>query len=777
MNVTHLRRLFATGALMATLASGAQAQDDPFNTSLLSTWTDSAGGFADIWGEGDFAFQARYFKNSVDILDVSNPANITHASKVVIPGSNAESSAQDVKSGDGLLFIALEYDTPDGVAIVDIRDPYNPSILTYVDPEPGSFEEIHNLFYDSGWLYLCNSSTAEVAIVDLRSFDPDNAPANISDHAYRLTGLGGQFVHDITVKNGRLYVAGWEEMFIYDVSNLGSQSPQLIGQTYGGACHSVWPTDDGAYVITGDERKGGSVRLYEVVALGGGSIQLLQRDSVTMDISEAWTAHNQVVVGDRVYCSWYQAGAVVLEINRETHTFERVGQYDTDGSTPFGFGGSWGVSPLLGEDRVLISDLGKGTFVVDMSALQVAVPEFPLTVSPTADFVFDVEITGTGNAVADTNDVQVYYSIDGSEYISSPALHMGGTTYQVTLPATGCLGEIEFYIAATDTQGRTIYDPALGEEDARRLYSTDAVTEVFSDDFEGSKGWTITGDAATGMFVRVDPVGTSGQPEDDAPDGIGTRCFVTGQGTPGADAWDDDVDGGYTSITSPVFDMSVGDGLVRYSYSFYNGKADNDAFVAEISNDGGSSWSTMANIVLGGGGWRKAAHRVSDYTQPTANMRVRFTVDDDESQRTTTEGAVDEFYVEVFNCNTSASVTARNGSGLNPTCLSSTNLPILGSTWAASVDEDGLPGATLTYLISYAGQLSGVFIGPGELLIDPGSTFFFSTTAAPDASGAAVHTVAWPNDPGLVGAVTSVQGLLVGAGLQLCNALDLTLDN
>lgn len=780
MHASLFRRALRHASLIGLLTAGIAAQDAPFNTTLLSNYSGGEVGFADIWGEGDFAYQARNGRDYIDILDVSNPFDIQFAARVTMGGANASASAQDVKTGDGLLFIALESANPDGAVIVDVRDPYSPQILTYVDPEPGSFEQIHNLFYDNGWLYLCNSSNTEIAIVDLRTFDPDNAPSNITSHAYRITGVGGQFVHDITVQDGVMYAAAWDGLYLYDVSNLGQQSPQLIKVQLGSACHAIWPTDDGQYIVTGEERKGGAVRLYEVEG-SGPSLTITQRDSLVLDVSESFSAHNVLVSGNRVYASWYQAGGMVLEIDRDTKSFECVAQYDTDGSVPFSFGGNWGIYPFLGADQVLLSDLARGTYVVDMSALEIDVPSFPSTVVPDAEYTFTFDVAGLGNAVPDSNAVEVFVSVSGSEFSPVPALSLGGGQYQASLPTVGCQGEVDFYVAATDTQGRTFTDPGLalrdGEETYHRIYVADGLTSAFADDFESDQGWTVDGDAFTGIFTLVNPVGSSAQPEDDDPDASGTRCYVTGQGDPGGDGWEDDLDGGFTSITSPAFDMSAGDGLLSYSYWFFNGKADDDSLLVELSNDGGASWATVTEYVLGGGGWRRATHRVSDTLLPTADMVLRFTATDTEDQPTVTEVAIDEVHIDVFGCSTGATVTARNGSGLNPSCLSSSNLPVVGTTWAARVDGNALAGTSLTYLFSYTGTLAGVFLGAGEVLVDPTSAFFFTTTAAPAADGVAVHPIAWPNDPSLVGVSTSAQALLVGAGLQLCNALDLVLDN
>ena len=83
---------------------------------------------------------------------------------------------------------------------------------------------------------------------------------------------------------------------------------------------------------------------------------------------------------------------------------------------------------------------------------------------------------------------------------------------------------------------------------------------VLSFDFEAgtNEGWTSgdTGDnATTGLWARGNPNGTAAQPEDDhtVP---GDLCWFTGQGTVGGAIGGNDVDGGTTSLLSPIIDAS-----------------------------------------------------------------------------------------------------------------------------------------------------------------------------------------------------------------------------
>ena len=159
-------------------------------------------------------------------------------------------------------------------------------------------------------------------------------------------------MHDITVAGGRLYASAWDSgLWIYDVTDVANQIPSFLGNTPDGGnnTHSAWPTGNGDYVVTGEERPGGGIKAYRITD-NGGSLTLELTDTHALPGGEASSVHNQVFVGYRLFNSWYQAGLQVLDIDPATGLFEFVAEYDTPGSV-------WGVYPFLGPDRVLLSDM------------------------------------------------------------------------------------------------------------------------------------------------------------------------------------------------------------------------------------------------------------------------------------------------------------------------------------------------------------------------------------------------------------------------------------
>ena len=329
----------------------------PFNAELIGQWNGLGGSYGDVWGDGDFAYLAGFGESKVGIVDISDPTN-PKGFVYQLPPPFQGASAQDVKVGDGLLFICLESTNKGSAHIVDVRDPLNPVAL--VDVIIPSFTSPHNLFYDNGFLYLTGGGSVDVAIVDLTGLDPDNPPDGpITKAKWIVESIGNSTVHDITVANGRLYVSAWDSgLWIYDVSNVATQMPTFLGQTPDGGnnTHACWPTSNGDFVVTGEERAGGGIKVYRITDKGG-SLTLELTDSLALPEDQAFSVHNQLIDGYRLYNSWYGAGLLVHDIDPKTGTIELFASYDTPGS-------NWGVYPFLGQDRILLSDIGGGLKIV-----------------------------------------------------------------------------------------------------------------------------------------------------------------------------------------------------------------------------------------------------------------------------------------------------------------------------------------------------------------------------------------------------------------------------
>lgn len=187
---------------------------------------------------------------------------------------------------------------------------------------------------------------------------------------------------------------------------------------------------------------------------------------------------------------------------------------------------------------------------------------------------------------------------------------------------------------------------------------------LFRDDLEAPGTWTVGGvgdDATQGQWVRGDPYGsfsgtypgvvTWAAPEFDRSVQRGINAYVTGNPqNPSFGAGD--VDGGVTSLVSPAVDASALYGVqATYARRFYKSGADaQDAFTADVSNDGGLSWTQLEQLTATTTSATQSPAYVTagfllDAKLPlTANLKLRFRAADRNAD-STVEAAVDELQV------------------------------------------------------------------------------------------------------------------------------------
>ncbi len=173
------------------------------------------------------------------------------------------------------------------------------------------------------------------------------------------------------------------------------------------------------------------------------------------------------------------------------------------------------------------------------------------------------------------------------------------------------------------------------------------------DDFEIDQGWIIGApdDTATvGIWERGDPVGTYDfgvpvQPEDDHTPGDGVTCFLTQNGEPGSGPDQNDVDGGRTTLTSPLFDGSwYHDPVCSFWYWYSNdtGIFVDDTLRVEATNNDGASWHPLVHFVFTSNEWTLVEIDVINAIHLSDSMRVRF-IAADWGGVSTVEAAIDDF--------------------------------------------------------------------------------------------------------------------------------------
>jgi hypothetical protein len=248
----------------------------------------------------------------------------------------------------------------------------------------------------------------------------------------------------------------------------------------------------------------------------------------------------------------------------------------------------------------------------------------------------DIE-PGTANPVP--GGASLLVRADGASGFTSIALQpLGGVSYSALIPPQACGGEVDYYFEVDHDAGGSTMDPAAGPLAPFDTMVFEVLETVFEDDFQGSLGWTAGAPADTataGLWTRVAPNGTAAAPGADHSD-PGTLCFVTGQGIPGGAVGSADVDGGATTLLSPILDLSApGDYSIRYWRWFSNdtgAQPNTEMFTVSLSGNGGQNWTAVEIVGTFGtessGGWFLHEFQVADILAPTSSMQLRFVAAD-----------------------------------------------------------------------------------------------------------------------------------------------------
>lgn len=173
------------------------------------------------------------------------------------------------------------------------------------------------------------------------------------------------------------------------------------------------------------------------------------------------------------------------------------------------------------------------------------------------------------------------------------------------------------------------------------------------DDMETARGWIVGAPddgATTGIWERVDPIGTSynGHPiqmEDDHTAAPGVNCFVTGNGSIGGSAGENDVDGGKTTLLTPVFELegalSATVTYWRWYTNSWGGSPDSDWWNVDVTNDG-VNWVSLEHTMQTAASWTQHTFDLTDFITLTDQVQIRF-VAEDAGGGSLVEAGVDDF--------------------------------------------------------------------------------------------------------------------------------------
>jgi hypothetical protein len=284
----------------------------------------------------------------------------------------------------------------------------------------------------------------------------------------------------------------------------------------------------------------------------------------------------------------------------------------------------------------------------------------PTLMAPGVAVTLPVEIVAFDQSIVAGSET-LHVRCDGGDYLELPLTSLGSNAYEAVLPPPVCGSTPEFYISAEGTVSGVVSNPAAAPG---VVYSSEVGVDAmpYVDDVEADLGWTVglEGDAATtGVWVRVNPNGTSAQPEDDHTV-AGTTCWVTGQGTAGGAVGENDVDGGRTTLTSPTINGTlVNDPTLAY-WRWVYATDPADVFTVQISNNDGATWSVLETRGVSSPGWNLFEVRLADVLPPTNQIKLRFQAQDAGSG-SIVEAGIDDLHLRGRVCDDSLADCNANG--------------------------------------------------------------------------------------------------------------------
>jgi hypothetical protein len=379
--------------------------------------------YGDVWAENDLACLGVWLNYStynygVGIYSISNPA------APVLLGIYSPSPTSQNQFELGAVKNKIGYFgswSGGGLHIVSLTNPAAPLLLCRVGATTGNvtngFDRVHTVWLDGNFLY----EAAHVpGIVSVKVFDVSNPllPVYLRD----IVTTNTTKVHQITVRNKGaqtlLFTSGWGghddgnlispgQTDIWDVTQISTQPAQWLGRVYSGYnSHSSYPTPDGNTLVVCREIPGGDVRFYDIsnpATIPSNATPIVTLTPAGMGM-EADIPHNPVIVSNHLFLSWYQNGIQIFNITDRTKPV-RVGFFDTYPSAETSsYQGNWGVFPYLGFNKLLLSDIQSGLFVMDASSVLTPTNNYPpliitqpssLTVTQGATATFSATLTGS----------------------------------------------------------------------------------------------------------------------------------------------------------------------------------------------------------------------------------------------------------------------------------------------------------------------------------------------------------------------------------------------
>lgn len=608
--------------------------------------------------------------------------------------------------------------TSDSIAFVEVTDPGKPVVIQTFPAATSLWRDVkvyedHAYYVSEGGdgIQVVDMSNIDAGVVSLvgSAFGPGTSSTHnvvideTSGFLYRTGGGGdpteGLRIFSLANKSNPQFVASWDDRYVHDAQavtytsgpNAGKQIVFVYSEdTSGGGnpaveildvtnksniqklgtlsysspaySHQGWLSPDRQYLYLNDELDERSFGTPTTTRVADVSDLTNPFQVGTFTTGSDAVDHNLYTLGTKIYEANYRSGLRVFDATNPAAPVEEA-WFDTYPQDDIPeFNGLWSVYPYLPSGTIVGSDIEKGLFLWKLGEPELAIDVVggvPELLEPNGQ-TLDVSVVPAPGVSLQPGSVTLHYDA-GAGTFDVPLAAIGGDDFRALLPSFTCGAEVTWYVTAQTTDGVTWSAPAGAPTACYGAVAASQILVLDEVDLETNPGWTVgapSDTATTGIWERVNPVGTSAQPEDDVTPAPGTRCYVTGQGAVGGGLGDNDVDGGATTLRTGDFDLSGEDAVISYWRWYSNntgGSPGADVFEVDISNNGGSTWTSVEVVGPSGpetlGGWIQNRFRVSDFVVPTSQVRLRF-VASDEGDGSIVEAAIDDLRIERVVCET-----------------------------------------------------------------------------------------------------------------------------
>ena len=653
-----------------------------------------------VWGyvdETGIEYAVVGTRKGVSVVSLEDPANPVE----IYWHQGTESVWREVRVVGDYAYVTTEASS--GLLIIDLTPlPAGPitNTTTYFGPASAPWQTAHALFNDEqGYLYITGANRGSGGVIILDVFTDPMNPIEIGV-------FDTWYVHDGFARGNFMYLGHIYQGFFSVVDITDRSNPILISTrtTPNNFTHNTWQSDDNNVLYTTDEVSGAFIAAYDI----SDPDNIVELDRIQSNPGLGRIPHNVYVKENWLVTSYYADGVVIHDASRP-HNLIEVANFDTSPFANTFFNGAWGAFPYFPSNLILVSDMEEGLFIVapdyklgsylegitfdasngnPLQGVSVNITASNQTEISSLSGEYATGIAGTGEYQVDFvkplyfPQTQMVTLIEGEvtnlnvNMVPIPSFPIivivleEGTNnpifdaqvlfqvplHEVLVNANG-LGEAETTLYYQQeyllTVGKWGYFSKCQDIliDDQTGTITVHLKKGYADDFVLDFGWTTTGTATAGHWVREVPIASeSGSaPGVDAPWDCGDKAYITGNGSVNPNL--DQVHNGVVTLISPVFDLTdYSDPHLNYWTWYYNFHGPNpppdDTLFIILSN--GSETVILEKKFYPESPqseWVFSSIRVLDFIAPTANMQLRVQISDFPSTVNITEAGFDYFTV------------------------------------------------------------------------------------------------------------------------------------